>query len=249
MRTIVNINRKWAFSKEATAVPAGIDSKWNFVNLPHSWNAIDGQDGGSDYYRGTAWYARELDKEELPEAERYYIEINGANSSADLYVGGEKLAHHDGGYSTWRVDITDKLKQKTLLALAVDNAPNDRVYPQVADFTFYGGLYRDINIVCVPASHFDLDYYGGPGIMVTPVVDGVNANVEVQTFVTNSKMGQTVRYTFYDQAENAIGSVESAEGKVNYTIENVRLWNGRKDPYLYCVEAELIEDGKVLDSV
>ena len=249
MRSIVNINRKWAFSKEATAVPAEVNSKWNFVNLPHSWNAIDGQDGGSDYYRGTAWYVRELDKEELPEAERYYIEINGANSSADLYVGGEKMAHHDGGYSIWRVDITDKLQQKTLLALAVDNAPNDRVYPQMADFTFYGGLYRNVNIICVSESHFDLDYYGGPGIMVTPTVDGMNANVEVQTFVTNSKMGQTVRYTFYDQAENAIGSVESAEGKVNYTIENVRLWNGRKDPYLYCVEAELIEDGKVLDNV
>ena len=249
MRSIVNINRKWAFSKEATAVPAEVNSKWNFVNLPHSWNAIDGQDGGSDYYRGTAWYVRELDKEELPEAERYYIEINGANSSADLYVSGEKMAHHDGGYSTWRVDITDKLQQKTLLALAVDNAPNDRVYPQMADFTFYGGLYRNVNIICVSESHFDLDYYGGPGIMVTPTVDSMNANVEVQTFVTNSKMGQTVRYTFYDQAENAIGSVESAEGKVNYTIENVRLWNGRKDPYLYCVEAELIEDGKVLDNV
>ncbi len=249
MRTIVNINRKWAFSKEATAVPTGLDNKWNFVNLPHSWNAIDGQDGDSDYWRGTAYYVHMLDKEDLPESDRYYIEINGANSSADLYVGGEKLASHDGGYSTWRVDITEKIQAKTLIVLAVDNAPNDRVYPQVADFTFYGGLYRDVNIICVSDSHFDLDYYGGPGIMVTPVVDGKNANVEVQTFVTNSKMGQSVRYTFYDKEENAIGSVESTEGKINYTIENVRLWNGRKDPYLYCVEAELIEDGKVIDSV
>ena len=249
MRTIVNINRKWAFSKEATAVPTAIDNKWNFVNLPHSWNAIDGQDGDSDYWRGTAYYVHELNKEDLPDSERYYIEIKGANSSADLYVGGEKLASHDGGYSTWRVDITEKIQAKTLIVLAVDNAPNDRVYPQVADFTFYGGLYRDVNIICVSESHFDLDYYGGPGIMVTPVVDGKNANVEVQTFVTNSKMGQSVRYTFYDQEENAIGSVESTEGVVNYTIENVRLWNGRKDPYLYCVEAELLEDGKVIDSV
>ena len=249
MRTIVNINRKWAFSKEATAVPASIDTKWNFVNLPHSFNAIDGQDGDSDYWRGTAYYAHELSKEELPEAERYYIEINGANSSADLYVGGEKLAHHDGGYSTWRADITDKLQNKTLIVLAVDNAPNDYVYPQVADFTFYGGLYRDVNIICVSESHFDLDYYGGPGIQVTPVVDGKNANVEVITYVTNPKEGQSVRYTFYDQEENAIGTLESTEGKVNYTIENVRLWNGRKDPYLYCVEAELVEDGKVIDNV
>ena len=249
MRKIVNINRKWAFSKEATAVPAQIDSKWNFVNLPHSWNAIDGQDGDSDYWRGTAYYVHELNKEDLPESDRYYIEINGANSSADLYVGGEKLATHHGGYSTWRVDITEKIQPKTLIVLAVDNAPNEQVYPQMADFTFYGGLYRDVNIICVSESHFDLDYYGGPGIKVTPVVDGKNANVEVETFVTGSKMGQSVRYTFYDQEENPIGSVESAEGKIHYTIENVRLWNGRKDPYLYCVEAELIEDGKVIDSV
>ena len=249
MRKIVNINRKWAFSKEATAVPTGIDNKWNFVNLPHSWNAIDGQDGDSDYWRGTAYYVHQLDKEELPESDRYYIEIKGANSSAELYVGGEKLATHHGGYSTWRVDITEKIQPKTLIVLAVDNAPNEQVYPQVADFTFYGGLYRDVNIICVAESHFDLDYYGGPGIKVTPVTDGKNANVEVETYVSNSKMGQTVRYTFYDQEENAIGSVESAEGKINYTIENVRLWHGRKDPYLYCVEAELMEDGKVIDSV
>ena len=89
MRTIVNINRKWAFSKEATQVPTEINKAWNFVNLPHSWNAIDGQDGDSDYWRGTAYYAHELSKEDLPEADRYYIEFRGANSSADLYVGGK----------------------------------------------------------------------------------------------------------------------------------------------------------------
>ena len=249
MRTIVNINRKWAFSKEATAVPAEIDSKWNFVNLPHSWNAIDGQDGANDYYRGTAWYVRELDKEDLPEADRYYIEICGANSSADLYVDGEKLMHHDGGYSTWRADITEKIRQKTLIALAVDNAPNDRVYPQMADFTFYGGLYRDVNIICVSASHFDLEHWGGPGIKVTPVMDGKDAKVEAEVFVTNSKMGQTLRYTVRDAAGNVVAAVENAETKTVFTIENAHLWNGRKDPYLYTMDVELLEDGKVLDNV
>ena len=84
MRHITNINYKWAFSKEATAVPSEISSKWNFVNLPHSWNAIDGQDGGNDYYRGTGYYAKQLNKYELPKAEKHYLEINGANSSADV---------------------------------------------------------------------------------------------------------------------------------------------------------------------
>ena len=249
MRNIVNLNAKWAFSKEATAVPSEIDKKWNFVNLPHSWNAIDGQDGDSDYFRGTAYYAKKILKTDIPQAEKYFLEIRGANSSADVYVNGKHYAHHDGGYSTWRVDITDSLSADALVVIAVDNAPNDRVYPQVADFTFYGGLYRDVNLICVPESHFELMHFGGPGIKVTPVVDGNNANVEVETWVVDSKMGQTIRYTFYDKEEKVLSVHESADTKISTVIENVHLWHGRKDPYLYCVEAELVEDGKVLDSV
>ncbi len=249
MRTIVNINRKWAFSKQAAEVPAAIDPRWDFVNLPHSWNAIDGQDGANDYWRGTAYYAHELDKEDLPKADRYYIEINGANSSADLYVNGEKLAHHDGGYSTWRVDLTEHMQQKTLIVLAVDNAPNQVVYPQVADFTFYGGLYRSVNIVCVSETHFDLDYYGGPGIKVTPMVTGKDAQVEMEVYVSNSKMGQTIRYTVKDGAGNVVGVQETTQAKVSFNIDNVHLWHGRKDPYLYRAEAEIIENGAVLDRV
>ena len=164
MRKIINFNEKWAFSKEATQIPTEVSSKWNFVNLPHTWNAIDGQDGGNDYYRGTGYYAKRLDKMDLPEADRYYLEVLGANSSADVYVNGSLLAHHDGGYSTWRVDITDVLERDNLFVIAVDNASNDRVYPQVVDFTFYGGLYRGVNIIAVKESHFDLEYFGGPGI-------------------------------------------------------------------------------------
>ena len=249
MRTITNINRKWAFTKEHTEIPSAIDSKWNFVNLPHSWNAIDGQDGANDYYRGTAIYAKELDKEDIPDAERYYIEINGANSSADLYVNGKHYAHHDGGYSTWRCDITEEIKQKTMIVLAVDNAPNDKVYPQVADFTFYGGLYRDVNIIGVSESHFDLDHFGGPGIKVTPVMDGSNANVEVEVFLTNSKMGQHLQYTIWDAEGNVVHNIATDETKINCVIENAHLWNGRKDPYLYSVEVILVEEKEILDNI
>ena len=249
MRQILNINAKWAFSKEATAVPAELDTAWEVVNLPHTWNAIDGQDGGNDYHRGTCYYAKEIVKADLPVAEQYYLEFRGANSSADVYVNGKHLAHHDGGYSTWRVNITEDLTDKTLLVVAVDNAPNDRVYPQMADFTFYGGLYRDVNLIAVSASHFDLDYYGTPGIKVTPIINGNNADVEVEVFLTNAKEGQSVKYTIYDKEENVVATVESAETKANFTIENVHKWHGRKDPYLYCCEAELCESGEVIDSV
>ena len=249
MRTVISLNRKWSFSKAATAVPTEIDNKWDFVNLPHSWNAIDGQDGGNDYFRGTAYYAKKLTREDFPEAEQYYLELRGANSSADVYVNGKHLAHHDGGYSTWRVNITDVLEVENLIVIAVDNAANDRVYPQVADFTFYGGLYRDVNLICVPASHFDLDYYGAPGIKVTPAVNGANANVEVEVFLTNSKMGQQVRYTLTDKEGNVVAQTTSADTKASFVIENVHKWQGRKDPYLYSAKAELIEDEAVLDTV
>ncbi len=250
MRTILSLNRKWAFSKAATAVPVAIDNKWDFVNLPHSWNAIDGQDGDSDYFRGTAYYARELHREDLPAADRYYIEINGANSSADLYVGGKHLMHHDGGYSTWRCDITEHLDPvKTLIVLAVDNAPNETVYPQVADFTFYGGLYRNVNLLCVSESHFDLDYHGGPGIKVTPVMHGDNAEVEVEVFLTNSKLGQSLRYQLLDADGNEVAACVCNDTKQSFVLENAHRWNGRKDPYLYKAAVALLDGESVLDNV
>jgi len=249
VRKVISLNRKWAFTKMADAIPETMPTKWDIVNVPHSWNAIDGQDGDNDYFRGTGYYAKTLNKMSLPEADRYYLEINGANSSADVYMNGKKLAHHDGGYSTWRVDVTEELGVNSLLVIAVDNSPNEIVYPQMADFTFYGGLYRNVNLICVKESHFDLDYYGAPGIKITPAVDGNKAEVEVEVFVTNGKLGQTIRYTLCDAEGNTVASCEAADTKVNLTIENVHLWNGRKDPYLYTAKAELVQDGEILDNV
>ena len=249
MRQIVNFNAKWAFSKQATEIPTVIYNDWNFVNLPHTWNAIDGQDGGNDYYRGKGYYAKSFSKMDLPESDRYYIEINGANSSAELYLNGECLASHDGGYSTWRVDITEKLVADNLLVIVVDNSPNDRVYPQMADFTFYGGLYRNVNLICVSDSHFDLDYYGGPGIKVTPEICGADAKVEVEVYITNGKIGQNIKYTILDKEGNVVAENIANDTKVIFDIANVHLWNGRKDPYLYIAKAELLEDGKVIDNI
>lgn len=248
MRFVTDFDFKWAFSKEAEAVPAAMPEKWYWVNLPHTWNAIDGQDGGNDLYRGTAYYAKELLKADLPEGDRHYLEIEGANASASVYVNGKKLASHDGGYSTWRVDLTDELQDKNLIVIEVANDKNDRVYPQNADFTFYGGLYRDVNIISVPESHFDLDFFGAPGIMVTPKVDGADATVAVKTFTTNQKDGQKIVYTLTDREGNVVAAAE-ADKEAVFTLKNVRKWHGRKDPYLYSVKAELVEDGKVLDTV
>lgn len=251
MRTIVNWNVKWAFSKEAAAVPSTMPQNWCWVTLPHTWNDIDGQDGGSDYYRGTCYYAKTLEQAELPAADRYYLEIKGANSSADVYVNSAHLAHHDGGYSTWRVDMTEALSDRSLIVIAVDNSPNETVYPQMADFTFYGGLYRDVNVIAVSESHFDLDYYGAPGIAVTPAVDGADAEVEVAVYPVGVKEGQTIRYTIYDGEGQIVAQRETdaSETKAELRIADVRLWNGKKDPYLYTAEAFLCEGEEVLDNV
>ncbi len=249
MRQIINFNYKWAFTKQANEVPTGIDNKWDFVNLPHTWNNIDGQDGGNDYYRGTAYYAKAFDKMDLPTADCYYLELQGANSSADVYLNGTHLGHHDGGYSTWRVDMTAALERDNLLVVAVDNAPNETVYPQMADFTFYGGLYRDVNILALSESHFDVEYYGGPGIKVTPQMAGDDANVEVEVYLTNAKDGQVVRYTVYDADGQMVATTESSDTKVNFTLENAHKWHGIKDPYLYTAKAELVEGDTVLDDV
>ena len=250
MRQIYNFNTKWGFSKEALEAPTTMPERWNWVNIPHTWNNIDGQDGGNDLYRGTAFYAKELEKMDLPKADRYFLEIQGANSSATLYVNGKKLANHDGGYSTWRVDITDALEDKNLFVFEVDNSQNDRVYPQNADFTFYGGIYRDLNIIAVSESHFDLEYYGTPGIKVTPEVVGKDAKVEVEVFVKNAKETQKLVYTLKDAEGNVVAEKETpaSETVASFEIENVHLWHGKKDPYLYTAEV-CLKDEEVLDNV
>ena len=246
MRTIWNINADWAFVKGMAHVPAGVPEGAEHISLPHSWNALDGQDGGADYFRGSCCYLKQI-TEELPEADRYYLEIRGANSSADVYLDGKHLAHHDGGYSTWRVDITEN--PHGLIGVLVDNAPNDKVYPQVADFTFYCGLYRDVNLICVSESHFDLDHFGGIGLKVTPIMDGDDAKVAVETFVTNRREGQYIRYSILNAEGKVIGSRDSEANKLNFRIKNAHRWHGRRDPYLYTAVVELVEDCFVIDQV
>ena len=247
MRKIINLNSDWLFYKDTTIEK--VRENGALVNLPHTWNATDGQDGGNDYFRGTCLYVKKLLKSEALLNDLCFLEIRGANSSADVYLNGEHLAHHDGGYSTWRVDLTSHLvEEENELVIAVDNAPNDDVYPQVADFTFYGGLYRDVNLICVPATHFDLEYFGGEGVMVTPTVNGANASVEVKTFVKNMGENNSVKVEIFAGEQPVCESVSDKQTQ-NLEIENVHLWHGRKDPFLYTAKVSLIGDNGVIDQV
>ncbi len=243
MRNIQLLNDGWSFSKSnllENPQPADVEA----VTLPHTWNAVDGQDGGNDYYRGTCYYRKEMDRTDLPEGQKVYLEFRGTNSSATLYVNGKKVAEHDGGYSTWRANITDFLEDHNVFVVAVDNAPNNRVYPQTADFTFYGGIYRNVYAIGVHHAHFDLDYYGAPGIQVTPVIKGSDAEVELKAYVTAPKDSRKVVFTVSDAEGNPVGTAETVTenyvATAKISIPQVHLWNGRKDPYLYTASADLV---------
>ena len=232
------------------------------ICLPHTWNGVDGQDGGNDYFRGACAYVKCLKKEDIPAGDKVYLEICGANSSADVYMNGEKLAHHDGGYSTWRVELTEKLSKEgaeDVLTIVVDNAPNDAVYPQTADFTFYGGLYRNVNLIAVPETHFDLDHFGGKGLKITPVMEGADAIVEAEGFVSHWQSEDQVKFAIVDAKgavveEMIIGQpVAETETSVSLVgkmvISGAHRWDGRRDPYLYTLKAELIRGEEILDEV
>lgn len=235
MRTIQTINDNWTFIKADH--PA--DGEGVAVTLPHTWNAEDGQDGGDDYYRGQCWYLRDLDKPELPEGGRAWLEFEGAAMTAEVYLNGEKLAEHAGGYSTFRVDLTDHLKEHNKLAVAVSNARSNTVYPQRADFTFYGGLYRNVNLILVPAAHFALGYHGGPGLKITPVVDLAARTAAVTAEAWVEGPAENARVTFSLAGQSRTVPVENGTARADFTIENVHLWDGLDAPYLYTATASL----------
>ncbi len=247
MRSIININNAWDFSKNAKSIPDAYPTDWEELNLPYTWNGKDGQDGGNDYHRGTCYFAKTLKAEDMPEGEVKYLQFDGVNSSCEVFWNGKSLIKHDGGYSAFRVKIED-IKPENLLAVAVDNSSNDRVYPQNADFTFYGGIYRDVTVIGVPEKHFDLDYYGAPGIMVTPKIKGEDAEVEIKTFI-NDDDGCKVKYEIIADGEVIASEVKDGDDEAEIEIKNVHLWNGVKDPYLYTARATLIVNGEEIDEI
>lgn len=248
MREIKRINENWLFKKNAGAVPQRLPEDWEQVDLPHTWNGKDGQDGGNDYYRGKCCYAKTLKKTDLGAGAVHYLQFDGVNSSAEVFWNGEKLITHHGGYSTFRVKLP-AVADENLLVVTADNSPNDFVYPQVADFTFYGGIYRDVSVLSVAEHHFDLDYHGAPGIMITPTVNGENADVQVQAFVTATEKG-TVRFEIVDDGKTiAQQEADASDAQANIKIENVHLWNGVKDPYLYTLKATLLCGGEAVDAL
>ena len=216
------------------------------VALPHTWNNLDGQDGGNDYWRGIGTY--EIDLPNPTAGKKQYIEIQGANHVATVYCNGRELGTHKGGFSTFRYDLTPAMKAAdNVLTVIVTNAVSD-IYPQTADFTFYGGLYRDVNFIEVNDAHFDLLKDGTAGVFVTPHCSG---KTRLDLFPVNAE-GAVVSVELKDAEGNVVGAAGAeAEEHVNILIDvaNPHLWHGMEDPYCYTAAASIVKDGNVLDTV
>ncbi len=216
------------------------------VALPHTWNALDGQDGGNDYWRGIGVY--ELELPNPTGGCRQYIEFQGANHVATVYCNGRELGTHKGGFSTFRFELTPAMKKAGNVLTAVVTNADSEVYPQKADFTFYGGLYRDVKYIEVPKAHFQLLKHGTSGVFVTPMCSG---NTRVDLF-TEDAAGCTVLVELKD-AEGRVVAKKSVAAEahtvVKISVRNPHLWNGMADPYCYTCEATLRKGEKLLDSV
>ena len=216
------------------------------VALPHTWNAFDGQDGGNDYWRGIGVY--EIDLPAPTAGKKQYIELQGANHVATVYCNGRELGTHKGGFSTFRFDLTPAMKAEgNKLTVVVTNAVSD-IYPQTADFTFYGGLYRDVNFIEVADAHFDLLLEGTSGVFVTPHCSG---KTRLDLFPVNAA-GCTLTVELKDAEGNVVGTgaadaVEHANILID--VKEPHLWQGMEDPYCYTAVASIVKDGEVVDSV
>ena len=255
MRNIIDLNQSWKFIQEDAGLPGELPGDWQSVDLPHSWNAVDGQDGNGSYYRGRCWYARTFKTPRQPlSGGRVYVEILAAGQQATVYVNGKEAIYHEGGYSTFRADVTELCVEEgdNLLVVACDNSNKSNVYPQSADFTFYGGLYRGVNLISVPNTHFDLDYFGGPGLRVTPkpCSECGGAKFELESWVTNPDENFTVMYSIEDAAGNEVAcAVRPADDtKVIVAVPGARRWSV-DDPYLYTVTATLQRRNEAYDEV
>lgn len=240
MRRVIEFNENWEFYK-GDMEPIGSENvSFEKVSLPHTYNAFDGQDGGNDYYQGRAWYRRKFASDDIPEGfgENIYIRFGAASKRADVYLNDSLIGSHDGGFSAFTLDMSGKIKDgDNEILVMVDNSKDLPIYPMFADFTFFGGLYRGVQIICFDSGeHFKVDEYGTDALMITPSEDAVKVR-----FIALAKE-KTCTVAIYDVngentqkvAEKTVSCNESGQPtEVELTVPSPHLWNGLCDPHLY----------------
>lgn len=261
MRQRIKISDDWWFQKD----PGNGDKEapWKKVTIPHTWNGIDGANG-FDYAKGVYCYHKEIRLETEDLLKKIYLEFEGVNSIADVSVNGHFVGQHRGGFSAFRFEVSNYLvaNQGNLIEVKVDNRVAEDVYPQMADFTFFGGIYRDVWLVLVDELHVDLMDMGSSGVYLTQKeVSQEIAHVEVKTRVVNqSKWSQSFR--LWVEARNANGEVVAYQGKdlelVSDGLEEILLplqiiepilWNGKENPYQYQFRIQVQAYNEVIDEV
>ena len=261
------INEAWQYAPgplEGAMATNYDDSDWTPVTLPHTWNAEDAFDKEPGYRRGIGWYRKLLSLDESLQGKRIYLYFEGANQVADVYVNGQHAGQHIGGYTAFVFEVTELITfdAPNLIAVQVDNSPHDDIPPLDADFTFYGGIYRDVWLLATEPIHIDVLNHASPGIFIdTPEVSHEQATVRVRGIVVNeTEEAKTVEvvHRILD-AENReitalrtslnieVGEKQSFE-QTSEAISQPRLWSPG-DPYLYRVLTEVYDGGRLVDHI
>ena len=257
----------WRFMRQDVAGASGVgfdDTGWSVVNLPHTWNNLDGQDGGNNYYRGIGWYRTHYAVDGSLTNRQFFLKFDGAFLVSDVYVNGNYLGEHQGGFGAFVFDATPYVNVggDNVIAVKVNNAVNTNIPPLSADFTFFGGLYRDVHLLVTdPVQISPLDY-GSPGVYLkTTGVSARAAGLQVSAVVSNataSAQSVTMRAVVTDAWTNVVACLTnevtlpaaSASNVVASTvIGQPHLWNGLADPYLYRTFVEMYNGTNVTDVV
>ncbi|MCR5207641.1 MAG: glycoside hydrolase family 2 protein [Eubacterium sp.] len=234
MRKTINLNSNWLFE---------INGKSETVNLPHCFNAADGNT--PDYIRTRCSYTKEL---EALEGNAFLL-VEGANSVTEVAVNGKVINTHKGGYSAFVTDLTPYIKNGCTIKIYVDNSDYDDVYPSSADFTFWGGIYRNVSLIVTENAHFSFSDYFSCGVYATPKKEDDKWTLGVKCIVDNMTPEMRIRYTLLDNNGAVYAQLESAETEVILDCKSPVLWNGMENPYLYTLKCELVENAETLDTV
>jgi beta-galactosidase len=267
-RLDINLDSSWRFMQQdvAGAQTTGFnDSSWTNVNLPHTWDISDGQDGPSTvYYQGIGWYRLHYTVDSSYTNRHLFLKFDGANIVSDVYVNGNFLGEHQGGFAAFVYDVTTNLNLgvDNVIAVKVNNASNTNVPPLSADFTFFGGIYRDAHLLVTDSVHVSPLDYGSPGVYLKPTnVSSNSANLQVTTLVSNASPAAanvTVRAVITDAATNIVTTLTNifalpggglSNVVANTVIANPHLWNGLADPYLYQAFIEIYNGANLTDLV
>lgn len=234
MRQVILFNNDWLFE-----MPGETPVQ---ITIPHTWNGHDGQDGGDNYKRCKCTYTKTFKKVELKDDEKIILVFDGVNAEAEVFLNNELVGVHAGGYSTFTVDITGKIKEDNTLVVTANNSKSEKVYPQTADFTFYGGIYRNVKLLILPKNHFNFMKDSSPCLKIDTRVVGNDGIINVKADVVGTIKPKIV---VLDADEKVVAS-----GTINedIVINDVHLWNGTKDPYLYKVMG-VLKDKEVEDQV